>query len=232
MDNKPSATVDNYERTTVKQIYDTVFSDLFKDKKYLLDLYKTLHPEDLSASESELDFITISNVLVRDIYNDLGFTVGDRLMILVEAQSTWSPNIVIRIIEYLGETLKRYYHNTRENLYLPTKVVLPKPEFYVIYTGDRKERQEYISLEDEFFNDNSYFLNARAKVIYPDDSKSIINQYITYTKVIKEQIAIYGRTEKAVREAIIICKNRDILRVESRAQVTLKFYKLGKGYCI
>lgn len=62
------------------------------------------------------------------------------------------------------------------------------------------------------FIDNSYFLNARAKVIYPDDSKSIINQYITYTKVIKEQIEIYGRTEKAVREAIKICKNRDILR--------------------
>ena len=44
-------------------IKDSVFSDLFKIKKYLLQLYRTLHPEDITATENDLTDITIKNVL-------------------------------------------------------------------------------------------------------------------------------------------------------------------------
>ena len=70
-----------------RTIKDSVFTDLFQDKKYLLQLYKALHPEDTDVTENDLNDITIKNVLTDNIYNDLGFTVGDKLMILVEAQS-------------------------------------------------------------------------------------------------------------------------------------------------
>jgi hypothetical protein len=70
-----------------RTIKDSVFTDLFQDKKYLLQLYKSLHPEDTDVTENDLNDITIKNVLTDNIYNDLGFTVGDKLMILVEAQS-------------------------------------------------------------------------------------------------------------------------------------------------
>lgn len=33
---------------------NSVFLDLFNDKKYLLALYKTLHPEDTTATENSL----------------------------------------------------------------------------------------------------------------------------------------------------------------------------------
>jgi hypothetical protein len=68
-------------------IKDSVFTNLFQDKKYLIQLYKTLHPEDVDATEDELSDITIHNILTDDIYNDLGFLKGDRLLILAEAQS-------------------------------------------------------------------------------------------------------------------------------------------------
>ena len=48
--------------------------------------------------------VTIVNVLTDQIYNDLGFTVGNRLMILVEAQSTWSENIIVRALLHLAES--------------------------------------------------------------------------------------------------------------------------------
>ena len=52
------------EETIAKYtIKDSVFSDLFKIKKYLLQLYWALHPEDKTATESELTDITIKNVL-------------------------------------------------------------------------------------------------------------------------------------------------------------------------
>ncbi len=61
--------------------------NLFKDKKYLIQLYQALHPNDKQTTEDDIKDITINNVLVDDIYNDLGFSVGNRLLILIEAQS-------------------------------------------------------------------------------------------------------------------------------------------------
>ena len=46
----------------------------------------------------------------------------------------------------------------------------------------------------------------------------IINQYIVFTQVFAEQIEIYGKTLKAVKETIRICKERNVLKeyLESR----------------
>ena len=60
-------------------IKDSVFTSLFQEKKYLLELYKTLHPEDKKTTEDSLRNITMKNVLTDGIYNDLGFLAGDRL---------------------------------------------------------------------------------------------------------------------------------------------------------
>ena len=54
-------------------IRDSVFSDLFRDKRYLLKLYQALHPEDTETTEDDLVDVTIQNVLTNDLYNDLGF---------------------------------------------------------------------------------------------------------------------------------------------------------------
>ncbi len=40
----------------------------------------------------------LENIFTDDIYNDLGFIKGDKLMVLVEAQSTWTANIIIRAV--------------------------------------------------------------------------------------------------------------------------------------
>ena len=53
-----------------RTIKDSVFTSLFKDKKYLLALYKTLHPEDAKATENSLTDVTIENVLTDNLYND------------------------------------------------------------------------------------------------------------------------------------------------------------------
>ena len=56
-----------------RKIKDSVFTDLFKNKKYLLQLYQALHPEDLDTTEDDIDDITLKHVLVDTEYNDLGF---------------------------------------------------------------------------------------------------------------------------------------------------------------
>ena len=53
------------------KIKDSVFTNLFKDRKYLFQLYKALHPEDTNATEEQLTYVTIENILINGIYNDL-----------------------------------------------------------------------------------------------------------------------------------------------------------------
>ena len=90
-----------------RKIKDSVFTNLFQDKKYLIQLYQALHPEDKAVTEDKLTDVTIENVLTDNIYNDLGFMIGNELLILVEAQSIWTVNIIIRALMYLTQT----YHN-------------------------------------------------------------------------------------------------------------------------
>ena len=52
---------------------DTVFTSLFRDKGYLLQLYQALHPEDASAKEEDFKIITLENIMAGGIFNDLGF---------------------------------------------------------------------------------------------------------------------------------------------------------------
>lgn len=200
------------EEVAKHTIKDSVFTDLFQDKKYLIQLYRTLHPEDKDTTEEQLSDITIHNIMTNDVYNDVGFMVGEKLLILTEAQATWTENIAVRILIYLMVTYQDYIKKTKQNVYKSKKIRLPKPEMYVIYTGDRKERLEYISLEEEFFDGQNIFLDAKIKVLYGSDKDDIISQYVTFTKVYDEQRKLHGRTRKAVTETIRICKDKNVLK--------------------
>ena len=195
-----------------RTIKDSVFTNLFQDKKYLLQLYKALHPEDNDITEDKLTDITIKNVLTDNIYNDLGFVVENRLVILVEAQSTWTMNIIIRALMYMVQTYHDYFNRTKQNLYKSTKVKVPVPEIYVIYTGDRKTRPLEVSLAKEFFEGKESCIDVKVKMIYDGEDGDIINQYVIFTKVCNEQMALYGKSQKAILEAIRICKDRNVLR--------------------
>ena len=201
-----------------KTAKDSIFRDLFENPKYLLQLYQVLHPEDRKVTEDQISSVTIQNVLLDQMYNDLGFVVKERLLLLVEAQSTWSKNIVIRVLLYLANTWKEYIQNKKLNIYGSGGMLLPKPELYVIYTGERKERPEWIFLSEEFFPGQECFVDVKVRMLYDGKEGDILNQYVTFTKIYNEQVKEYGRTKEAVLETIYICKNRKILKeyLESR----------------
>ena len=202
---------------------DSVFTSLFKEKRYLMQLYQALHPEDRDVTEDDLQDVTVSNVLVNEVYNDLGFRVGAKLLILIEVQSTWTVNIIFRALMYLVQTYREYFKSTGQSLYGSRKLKMPVPELYVIYTGARKDRPEEISLSKEFFGGKEICLNVKMKMIYDGREGDIINQYVAFTKVCNEQVKVYGRTRKAIQEVIRIYKDKDVLKeyLESREQEVL-----------
>ena len=209
MQDNPKQTQEIKAKRTAK---NSVFFDLFQNKRYLLKLYKTLHPEDETATEDSLTDVTITNVLTDNLYNDLGFIANNKLMILVEAQSTWTVNILVRVLLYLAQSYHEYFQRTSQNYYKSKKVKMPKPELYVIFTGNKGRKPEKLLLSEEFFESADIGIEVKAKVIYESDTDDIINQYIIFCKVFNEQTGQYGMTRKAVTETIRICKDRNILR--------------------
>lgn len=140
-------TIQMQEAKAKRTAKNSVFLDLFQDKHYLLKLYKTLHPEDSAATEDSLTDVTIENVLTDNLYNDLGFIVGNRLMILIEAQSTWTVNILIRILLYLAQSYHEYFERTCQNLYKSKKVKVPKQAVTetIRICKDRNVLREYLA---------------------------------------------------------------------------------------
>ncbi len=190
---------------------DHVFVDMFNQKKYCLELFNTLHPEMKDISEDDIANISISHVIVDRPYNDLGFTVRGRLLVLVEAQSKWSYNILLRILLYLADTYTEIIHNHENwDVHATSKLPIPPPEFYVIYTGDQSV-PEKISLRRDFFQDKNVPLDLEARVINTENTDDIIGQYIIYAHVFDQQVRKYGRERIAIEETIRICKSRGAL---------------------
>ena len=212
--------VDFSPKRTVK---DTVFTHLFRDKQYTLQLFHALHPEVQDVTEDMIEIVTLEHVLVDRDYNDLGFRVGDRLIVLVEAQSTWSLNIAVRAMLYLAKTYQEYINRRELNIYSKTQIHLPKSELYVIYTGNTRIEKDDITLSGDFFGGERNGIDVWMHVLTDGKPGDIIYQYVAFTKVIDGQVGLYGRTPKAITEAIRICKDRDLLKqylIEHETEVT------------
>ena len=218
-----------------RNIKDSVFCDLFGQQEYLFQLYQALHPEDTETQSDDLTIVTLSRIIVREMYNDLGFLAGNKLIVLVEAQSSWSENIVVRFLMYLGETYHRYIEKNDLELYTTKKVQLPKPELYVVYTGERKEKPEKISLKHSFWDTDDCCVEVEAQIIYDSNAGDILSQFITFSKVFDEQRKLYlDDMRKAVQETIRICKEKDVLAAylerEEAATVMFAFADQEKEY--
>ena len=121
-----------------RNIKDTVFTTLFESKEKILELYRALHPEDMAVSLDDIEILTIEHVLSEGLYNDLAFNVRGRKIVLVEAQSSYNPNMPLRLLTYYIEILKNLFYgcadgsNAKVNIYGSKAIELPSPEFYVV----------------------------------------------------------------------------------------------------
>ena len=121
---------DNVAKYTIR---DYIFSDLFKTKKYLMQLYWALYSEDEAAIEDDLRDVMIKYVLTDGIYNDLFYLLRVRLLILIESQSQWTPNIPIRVLLYMVQTYYNLFDRINQNLYKSKSVTMQKPELYDLH---------------------------------------------------------------------------------------------------
>ena len=156
--------------------------------------------------------MTLETIFPDGMYNDMGFTVGDVTILLFEEQAKWSRYITVRSLMYLGESYNRYLHNTNQDFYGDKPVKLPRPEFYMLYTGDAEHTEEEMSLADVYWNGDNSTLDLKVKVLYGDDQHTILSQYVQFTQIYKQKTRELGRNKEAVLATLKECKEKDILK--------------------
>ena len=197
---------------------DSLFIDLFSDKMRLIQLYKSLIDDQRQINPEDIEILTIQNLILRGIYNDLGFRVKDEIIILMEAQTTYTTNIVLRILFYLSETLKNYIIDSSENknlneLYNTKPRIIPKIKLFVVYTGDKVMQDHDLHLKDVMVeNDIISDIDMKVRVLCTGNKKSILGQYILFTRVYTKQKKECKDIETAVKNTIEICMNDEILK--------------------
>ena len=193
-------------RYTIK---DSVFTFVFKQPEYARKLYLALHPEDTDVTEADCKLVTLENVLTTGLYNDVGIQVRDTLILLVEAQSIFSVNIVLRIFLYLAATYKEYVEEHKLNLYGTAAVTIPRPELYVVYTGECEDVSDVLYLSDLYEGIGS--AEVEVKVLRGNGSGDIVDEYVRFCRIADEERKRHGRNEKAVEETLRRCIEENIL---------------------
>ncbi|MCM1133197.1 MAG: hypothetical protein NC340_06965 [Ruminococcus flavefaciens] len=188
--------------TVNRKSKDSVFVRLFQDKENILQLYKELHPEVTDVTVDDIEIQTLESLIVNKQYNDLGFTVKDKWVMLFEAQSTWNPNMPVRMLSYLNETFINYIRDTEQSVHMTQKVKLPFPELWIIYSGE-EERPSVVSFNDEFF-DGKAPIDLKIKVLRETNS-TLAGQYIGFCRVFNEQRKKYNNSIEAAKETYRIC---------------------------
>ena len=140
---------------------DSLFIDLFcKDKlvgkKNFISLYNALHNTNLDLEHTKLEEVNIENVLYMALSNDIAMLVDNRLVVLVEHQSTINENMPLRLLEYVSRIYEQLVPS--EDRYEKKMIKIPYPEFFVFYNGTEDYPVETeLRLSDAFiFPDEKY----------------------------------------------------------------------------
>ena len=105
---------DHYNR----KYKDTLFTSLFKDKRYAKLLYEDLFPGREPITENEIEILNLEKIFTVDCYNDACMLFKNILVVLTEHQSTINYNMPTRLLLYIAEEYKRFFSGGRQNPYI------------------------------------------------------------------------------------------------------------------
>jgi len=204
---------------------DSVFSLLFSDPDLLRELYGALEGVSLPA-DIPVTINTLQDVLFKDRINDISFAIGDKLVILIEHQSTINPNIAFRLLLYIAKIYEKIIG--AKNIYASRLIHIPRPEFFVLYNGvSPYPDEELLKLSNAFENGllpdmkkASPALELEVRVININQGRNqeiaekckTLGEYSAFIEKVREFEKETDNLEEAVKKAVIYCRDHDILK--------------------
>ena len=200
---------------------DSVFVDFFGEdknaKENFLSLYNALHGTHLDFS-AELKRLRLEQVMYMTFYNDVARLVDDKIIILVEHQSTINRNMPLRCLQYVAR-LYEQIQDPRAKYYRTLRKI-PTPEFYVFYNG-KEEYPENVTLRlsDAFMTapvrPNLELIVSVMNINYNRGSEILhtckpLKEYTLFVDAVRRHTKL--DPENGFQNAIKECIQNDILR--------------------
>lgn len=195
-----------------KNYKDTVFSSLFYECKDATDNAKNLYKALTGKEVEEIEKCRLEEVLFREFKNDVAYIMDGKWVCFIEHQSTINPNMPLRLFVYAARTYERFI--TGDMIYSGNLVKVPKPEFYVLYNGKTKLKDDNLKFSTAFY-DNTGDTTAEINVKVLDIDYGRMNTQLKNCRTLSGYAFLVdsvrknnGNIEKAVKE----CVDNNILK--------------------
>ena len=195
-----------------KNYKDTVFSSLFYECKDATDNAKNLYKALTGKEVEEIEKCRLEEVLFREFKNDVAYIIDGKWVCFIEHQSTINPNMPLRLFVYAARTYERFI--TGDMIYSGNLVKVPKPEFYVLYNGKTKLKDDNLKFSTAFY-DNTGDTTAEINVKVLDIDYGRMNTQLKNCRTLSGYAFLVdsvrknnGNIEKAVKE----CVDNNILK--------------------
>ena len=132
---------------------DILFRLLFgeSDKSLTLSLYNAVNKSDYSNAE-DIEITTLDDALYLKMKNDVSFLIA-ATMNFYEHQSTFNPNMPLRMLLYAAGVYSDYVDNHKLDPHSSTLQRIPAPRMVVFYNGDRFFKDRVVlKLSDAFID--------------------------------------------------------------------------------
>ncbi len=136
----------------LREYKDRLFCYIFGSethKEWTLSLYNAVNNSHYTEP-NDIVITTLTQVVYMGMHNDVAFLITDEVN-LYEQQSTFNPNMPLRLMQYTGNIYEKLITLWHKNKYGKTLISLPIPKLVVFYNGKADEPDEWtLRLSDAF----------------------------------------------------------------------------------
>ena len=137
-----------------RQYKDRLFTFIFgspENKAWTLSLFNAVNGSNYDNPD-DIEITTIKDILYLTMHNDVSFII-DEQMNLYEQQSSYNPNMPLRLFQYAASLFEQYITNHKKNRFGPKLLMLPTPKLVVFYNGKKEVADETILRLSDSFKD-------------------------------------------------------------------------------
>ena len=203
-----------------REYKDNVFRLLFGDEIKSAELYNALKDTNYTADTIKMN--TLQNpFFFGDFRNDISFTVEDRLIILLEHQSSVNPNMGLRFLLYIADLYEILID--KKEMYKSMPMSIANPEFYVIYNGKEDYPEKSTVNLSDLFETQGVENNLELVVMVYNANKGYNQDIMKRSRTLNEYAEFIAKVRKytddsglelteALKKAVADCINENILR--------------------
>ena len=140
------------ENTLNNNSKDRLFKLIFgrnENREWTLSLYNAVNGSSYTNPE-DITITTVEDALYLSMKNDVSFIIAET-MNLYEHQSTYNPNMPVRMLMYSGMVYSKYTKENKINRYSGQLKKLPVPRLVTFYNGTKEtEDRVILRLSDAF----------------------------------------------------------------------------------